>query len=276
MSIAFLACCLNLAGQDPVPADSMAVNSMQPETELDYGLPDTGRLLPGMTPGRVPALPSGNGLFDDGFPARPSLLRPEMPYRAIPEITVADLKIYNPYVGLDPAFLRSANFVLMPIGMHYLNPVEGGNMAGVGGAFRISDNITANVSSFVSSAYSGFSQSDRMLNASLNLSLDIRLAERLTLRTFGQYSVAPGLNPALNPMIGTGNYFGGALRVMITDNFGLEGGFTRSYFMGEWHNSYYVIPVINGIGAIGISIGGSDMFPVTQREMMKRNGTPMK
>ncbi len=269
LSAAFAVCCFGLAGQNHVRVEATGADSLRQE-------PDVERNLPDMYFGNF------DDAFRNGYDIMPSLVRPELPYRAVPgravpEITAADLKIYNPYAGLDPAFYRSRNFVLMPVGMHYRNTVEGGDMAGVRGSFRLADNITASVGTFVSSAYSGYSHPDRVLNASLNLSLDVRVAERVTLRMFGQYSAAPGLNPALNPMIGGGNYFGGAVRVMITDKFGLEGGFTRSYFMGEWTNSYYVIPVIEGFGGIGISIGRDPfLFPATQHEMMRRRGIPVK
>lgn len=278
LSTVFLTCFFGLAGQSPMPADSTMMYLPPSERQQgNYSLPDTGLGSPGTPYGRIPGLPGSNDLLDDMFGVRLPFPQLELPYRVVPEITAADLRIHNPYIGLDPAFYRSRNFILMPIGMHYLNHVEGGNRAGVGGTLRISDNITANVSTFMSSAYSGFSQPDRILNASLNLSLDIKLAERVTLRAFGQYSAAQGINPALNPMIGTGNYFGGALRVMVTDNFGIEGGFTRSYFMGEWHNSYYVIPIIKGFGGIGISAGMDPfLFPVTQRQMMSRRGMPIR
>lgn len=208
---------------------------------LEYTLPETA----------TPELRTHN-YFDLYEPLGKSKLSPTFFHRlALPDnfhhplqINVTDLRIYNPNSKPGSVFYRRNNFTIAPIGIHYQHSIEGGDIVGVSGTVKISKKLSGTVTSYYSSAYMGIGQPNRVENFSTHLNLDFKLTDWLTLRGFGQYSIGSGINPAYSPVVGSANSFGGAARIMFTEQFGIEAGMIRSYYNGNWTNFYYVAPVI--------------------------------
>lgn len=77
-------------------------------------------------------------------------------------------------------------------------------------------------------------------------SLEWKVNNWLSFRGFGTYSVnKPHYSLAMNPFVENTNY-GGTIRVMFNEHFGVEGGVTREFnpFTGKWKTYPVIYPII--------------------------------
>ena len=157
--------------------------------------------------------------------------------RVVPE----NLRLPSPFAS--PYWYRTRNAAVAPYRYSYLNPVEGGDMVGIGAAYQISDRFSVGGGAYLSSAYFGPVQPMRITNGSLRLNANYRVTDWLMVYGHGQVSVAPGMNPAYMSTVGPANYYGAGMQVKLTNKIGLGFGVARSYWQGEWTTSYQYYPV---------------------------------
>ena len=192
-----------------------------PELELSFDRPSA---LSPLTV-RLPGLEPGVRLNEEGV-------------RIVPENLKLDYPVDSPY------WHRSRNAMVGPYRNSYRNPIEGGDIVGIGAAYQVSDRFSIGGRAYMSSAYFGPVQPMRLTNGSLQLNAGYWVTDWLMVYGHGQASAARGLNPAYMSTIGGANYYGGGVQVKITDKFGFGVGVTRSYWMGDWTTSYQYYPVI--------------------------------
>jgi hypothetical protein len=146
----------------------------------------------------------------------------------------------------DPAtklWIDHETVTLTPYHYSFSNLIEGLTMQGISGRFVFNDFLTANVNYFVSSTYFDVFQPRPYINNSLQTNLELKVHDRLYLVGLGGVSVREGLNPRMPTFLGGSNYFGGGVKIKVTDKVGFGFGVTRSYFRGNWTSRPYVVPV---------------------------------
>ena len=138
--------------------------------------------------------------------------------------------------------VRSGRLSFSPFSHHVSNGFEGADIAGYGGQIKINDHIALNMSAYVSSGYFGPMVPERIGNASLSLGVSAKITDRLSMNGWGILSANSGINPVYMPMVGAAKGFGVGMSYKLTENIILHGVYQRSYYQGEWHNSFFVLP----------------------------------
>jgi hypothetical protein len=154
------------------------------------------------------------------------------------------LDIHNTLSDFKPlVFYTSEKWSIYPIGYHFYNQFEGGELMGVNAAFKLNNLLTGNIGTSLTKSFYGYLYPHPVDNGSLSMDVTLHLHERIQLFGFGKVSMREGIDPGLAPVINAGTYYGGGVKIKILKNFGIGVGVSNNYFRKNWNLQPFAVPV---------------------------------